>query len=636
MEVDKADDSSLASIRSISPIEDGYDVISSNMSSPMSPCYTIDTGSQGTINDNPLGSDVTPPVLFPVSAFSLDHINDDGNLANRAVRPTIPGLWEIDATVSLEVFEALKPDQPIAFEAMSHPCQGYGNEKMICHIVDSTRRIQQHSDDRLYGHGLGRPQSSMANSVYCRRSVSGDDIQMQSQLALTEGLRHVSSMLYKRSLRNLRREPVTTAVRSFIENMPLLENIIKVGLSTLRKVLSNTLPNRLMDIYAMLHVAYVVAIVINQKDVSEIQRDLYADILNWGLAIKSIDERALFANIAQLLWASEHSKLNCPRIVNNVLSGTLNQTCFTTVLPPICELSASHSSSDSRTGGFMSSQAYYNDTTALFQALKSGTAVYLCKQYLDIFEYTGILANSPRTHLEQMRGHLYAAPLPNNSDYPADWKATVTRPLLEFMGLEGFCSIVCEVQKMLERGAFRTLREAELKLIFDGQRHSRSPAKYHLFLKEIRRLCSQAVIFSAQEPFSYDNQYKRDIDEAWALLYPIQQLDKQLWKNDQQRPTTSRNRLENIVDTFQLQQNFLFLIQLSANLPQRIQRPEWLLVRLRRVLQQLLLPLQKPRPVPQPHKLDRQLQGAADALATAIVALECRLHDRLLALLTVR
>ena len=383
MEVDKADDSSLASIRSISPIEDGYDVISSNMSSPMSPCYTIDTGSQGTINDNPLGSDVTPPVLFPVSAFSLDHINDDGNLANRAVRPTIPGLWEIDATVSLEVFEALKPDQPIAFEAMSHPCQGYGNEKMICHIVDSTRRIQQHSDDRLYGHGLGRPQSSMANSVYCRRSVSGDDIQMQSQLALTEGLRHVSSMLYKRSLRNLRREPVTTAVRSFIENMPLLENIIKVGLSTLRKVLSNTLPNRLMDIYAMLHVAYVVAIVINQKDVSEIQRDLYADILNWGLAIKSIDERALFANIAQLLWASEHSKLNCPRIVNNVLSGTLNQTCFTTVLPPICELSASHSSSDSRTGGFMSSQAYYNDTTALFQALKSGTAVYLCKQYLD-------------------------------------------------------------------------------------------------------------------------------------------------------------------------------------------------------------------------------------------------------------
>ncbi|MCJ1376988.1 hypothetical protein MMC17_000078 [Xylographa soralifera] len=484
MEVDEAEHSSLASSRSISPIDEDYDVIGSNLSSPMSPCYTIDTSPQAACHDDRFGSDLTSPVLFPVPVFDLDPINYDVVLTSHDVASTIPRLREFVTGVSSEAVKTLELDLPIIFEGKPNPYQGYSDEKMICHVKDSTRRDRQHSDGRVKEHDLREPQPARVDSVSCHRDVIDADVQMQSQHALIEGLRHVSPMLYKRSQTNLRRDPVTAAVRSFIDTMPSPENIIKIGLATLRKVFSNTLPNKLMDIYAMLHVAYVVAIVINQKGVTEVQRDLYADILNWSLAIKSTDERALFANIAQLMWASEHSKMNCPRIVNNVLSGTLKQTCFTTVLPPISELPASHSGSDNHSRGFVSSEAYSNDTTALFQALKSGTAVYLCKQYLDVFEYTGLLAKSPSTHLQQMQEHFNATLVANTSVYTEYWEAVVTRPLLEIMGLEGFCSIVVKVQRMLGRGEFGTLREAELKLIFDGQRYSRSPAKYHLFLKE--------------------------------------------------------------------------------------------------------------------------------------------------------
>ncbi|MCJ1396811.1 hypothetical protein MMC11_000001, partial [Xylographa trunciseda] len=522
MEVDESEDSSSASSRSISPIEEDYDIISSNASSPMSPCYTIDTSPQAISNDDPFVSLLTSPVFFPEPVFELDHINYDMISASRDIPTAVSGLREsitTVTTVSSEAVKALKLDLPITFEGEHNLHKGYSDEKMICHVEDSTTRDQQYIGDHPIDRDLKGHQPLIVNSVCCRKNVAGADVQMQSQHDLIEGLRHVSPMLYKRSLRNLRRDPITTAVRSFIDNMPLPENIIELGLATLRKVFSATLPNKLMDIYAMLHVAYVVAIVINQKDLTEVQRDLYADILNWSLAIKSIDERALFVNIAQLMWASEHSKMNCPRLDTDVFSKTLNQTCFTTVLPPISELPASHSGSYSHSRTFVSSKICSNDTTALFQALKGGTAVYLCKQYLDVFEYTGLLANSNGNYLQEIRDHSSAAPVSTTSDYAEYWKTMVTRPLLEVMGLEGFCSTVVNVQKLLARGAFGTLREAELKLIFDGQHFSRSPAKYHMFLKEVRHLCSQAVTFTAQEPFSHDNQYKRDIDAAWAFLH---------------------------------------------------------------------------------------------------------------------
>ena len=86
-----------------------------------------------------------------------------------------------------------------------------------------------------------------------------------------------------------------------------------------------------------------------------------------------------------------------------------------------------------------------------------------------VFEYMGLTVSPHGNHLRQMHEFSHAAPTVGTSDYAEYWETMVTRPLIEFMGLEGFCSIVVNVQKMLEHGAFGSLREAELKLIFDGQ-----------------------------------------------------------------------------------------------------------------------------------------------------------------------
>ncbi|MCJ1281554.1 hypothetical protein MMC26_000874 [Xylographa opegraphella] len=468
MKLEDTEYSSPASSPSLSLIGKGYDGSSPNTSSPMSPCYAIDVSPQDTSIDDLFGPDLKSPEFLPESTFGPNFADSDVVFASYEATCALPELRKSDSTGSSEVVKALKLKSPITFEGNPSPHQGYCDEKILCHIEDSTGKDQQHCDDVLDEHHSSGPRPLIVNSLCLRKNVPGFDVQMQSQHALIEALRRVSSMLYKRSIRNLRRDPVTGAVRSFIENMPSPENIIERGLANLRRVFSNSLPNRLMDIYAMLHVTYVVAIVANQEDVAGIQRDLYADILNWSLAIKSIDERTLFVKIAELMWASEHTKMNCPRIVSDVSSGTLNQTCFTSILPPVCELPVFQSDSSSPTG-FVTLEGCSNDSTALFQALKGGTAIYLCKQYLDVFEYTGLLAKSPSIRSQQMPGHFNPASQANTSAYTEYWEAVVTRPLLELMGLEGFCIIVGDVQRMLGRGAFGTLREAELKLIFDGQ-----------------------------------------------------------------------------------------------------------------------------------------------------------------------
>ena len=69
-----------------------------------------------------------------------------------------------------------------------------------------------------------------------------------------------------------------------------------------------------------------------------------------------------------------------------------------------------------------------------------------------------------------------------------------------------------------------------------------------------------------------------------------EQLNQQLWQNDQQRPATAHDRLNGIVDAFQLKQDFLYLVQLSENIPKRIQRPKRLLPRLCRVSLQSIQP----------------------------------------------
>lgn len=384
MELDESECSVSASSQLISPIEDGYDVIDSKASSPMSPSYTIDSTSPPLqFDEEDFESCLGSPLFIPVPMTDLNLESQHGPAPSNDLPEAYPQprLSFVFMPVDINKVSAAQPE--MLAETTPQPCVQYCDEKETCSISYNTQTPPQTHCNVSSAQPSHIHPALAITAIDDHEQGNGNDFQMHNQHDLVEGLMRVSPMLYKRSMRNLRRDPMTSAVRSFIDHMPSTEVVVERGLTSLRKVFNGSLPNQLMDIYAMLHVAFVVAIVINQKDVTEVQTDLYADILNWSLAIRSVNERALFVHIAQRMWASEHSKIHCPRIVNENVPSTLNQSCFTSVLPAISELPAPWSSTVNNFKASTSSSGIFNDTNALFQTLKTGTAIYLCRQYLD-------------------------------------------------------------------------------------------------------------------------------------------------------------------------------------------------------------------------------------------------------------
>ncbi|MCJ1477262.1 hypothetical protein MMC13_005933 [Lambiella insularis] len=467
----ESESSTSAASLSVSPIEDDYDIIDSEASSPMSPCYTIDATTRLlSFDEEDLGSRLCSPVFVPIPNLDLDLESQHEPASRNGLLEACPQNGFSFVLMQADLNKRSDAPPPLPIETRSHHDAEYSDEKELCSINYDAQSPPQSDCNALTAQPDRSHPALTATAMYDHDHGTGTDFHMHNQHDLVEGLRRVSPMLYKRSLRNLRRDAMTPAVQSFVDSMPSTEVIIERGLASLRKVFSGNLPNQIMEIYAMLHVAFVVAIVINQKDVAEVQKDLYADILNWSLAIRSVNERALFVHIAQRMWASEHSKLHCPRFVNDDLPGMLNQTCFTSVLPAISELPAPCSSTTNNPKTSTSSSTISNDTNVLLHALKKGgTAIYLCRQYLDVLEYTGLLASARGHDLQQMRGCLNRTPSEEVTNTAQNWETMVTRPLIEFMGLEGFRSIVINVQKLLANGIFENLREAELKLMFDAQ-----------------------------------------------------------------------------------------------------------------------------------------------------------------------
>ncbi|MCJ1247724.1 hypothetical protein MMC30_004939 [Trapelia coarctata] len=526
MEIDKSDTSSSASCRSISPIQEGYHVVDENPLSPMTPCCDASPRTR-RFHFEEMGMDhaSTSRVSFPSHTPQI--YLDDPLIAGASVE-TIP----IPATLYLDVHMTSDftdhPDHHKAAETMNTreipvPPMVYSDEKIICAMDYDSHHHGQASGNYIPARFTEQHTQFMIEDVREQQTPFGTETQMRTQLELVEGLRRVSAILYKRSVRNLQRDRLTADIRSFMRNMPPSELIAEKGLAALRKFFAGSLPSTIMEIYAMLHVAYVAAIVINQIEVVEVQNDLYADILNWSLAIKSVRERALFGDIARRMWASDYSKLNCPRQATEYASGALNQPCFTTVLPAMGDTPRSSMSGSGKSKSFAPSRDNVDQATTLFHNLKNGTAIYLCRQYLDVLEYTGLLSGPRGPYLRQLQGCSTTIVSREESTTASHWENKITTPLITFMGLEGFRSIIINVQKLMANGVFHNLREVELKLIYDGQHCSRSPARYHSFLKEVRRLCKEASTFPLHQPFSHDTQYMRDIDVTWRFLHALNQ-----------------------------------------------------------------------------------------------------------------
>jgi hypothetical protein len=489
MDIDHSESSSVVSCRCISPIQEGYHVVDGNPLSPMSPwCDASPHTQQFHSEEMELEPDMPSRASVPSHMPQVFLESDPVIVSNTLEAMPSPITLYLDVQMTSEF---LDPDEvavtSIPQETPVFPLV-YSDEKIICAVDFDSHHHRQISGNYVPAQFTEQPTRFFADDVHQQQTSFGTETQMHTQLELVEGLRRVSAILYQRSIRNLQRDRLTVDVRSFICNMPPCELIVAKGLAALRKVFAGSLPSTLMEIYAMLHVAYVAAIVINQNEVVEVQNDLYADILNWSLAIKSVRERALFVDIARRMWASDHSKHNCPRQATEDISGTLNQPCFTTVLPALSEIPRSCSSGSGKSKASALSRDNADQATTLFNNLKNGTAIYLCRQYLDsmysyvvfptpikadslvsVLEYTGLLSGRRGPYLRQLQGCSTTIVSREESTMASHWDSKITTPLITFMGLEGFRSIIINVQKLMANGVFHNLREVELKLIYDGQ-----------------------------------------------------------------------------------------------------------------------------------------------------------------------
>lgn len=86
-----------------------------------------------------------------------------------------------------------------------------------------------------------------------------------------------------------------------------------------------------------------------------------------------------------------------------------------------------------------------------------------------VLEYTGLLSGRRGPYLGQLQGCSTTIISREESTTASYWDSKITTPLIIFMGLEGFQSIIINVQKLIVNGVFHNLREVELKLMYDGQ-----------------------------------------------------------------------------------------------------------------------------------------------------------------------
>lgn len=91
-------------------------------------------------------------------------------------------------------------------------------------------------------------------------------------------------------------------------------------------------------------------------------------------------------------------------------------------------------------------------------------------------------------------------------------KDNITEPLLLEIGLEGLIPIIAITEKLLSQGAFRNLRELELKLLYDGMIASRSQEIFEDFLESVSRLCERTCTIIGQDPMYRVSFHTQGID----------------------------------------------------------------------------------------------------------------------------
>ncbi|KAF4633305.1 hypothetical protein G7Y89_g4818 [Cudoniella acicularis] len=229
-------------------------------------------------------------------------------------------------------------------------------------------------------------------------------------------------------LRHMPSTPVTTELLAMSRT-----SMVSIGLEALAGIIEGRNPTAIVQAFAFTHIAYAFTIAIDDNEIKVRTKEWFEDSLSWVEGLGSERQRKSYERIATAIWqpANSISETELPR-----LFGAGNQE------------------------------------NRLFLA---------CKRFLDAFEsfYSSDSDSSETEKISDSSQALFA----NNA------QSQVIDELIKTNSIEAFIEDVVKVEKRLNRGHIKNVRELELELMCAGKLASQSELAYTRFLSQVTNLC---------------------------------------------------------------------------------------------------------------------------------------------------
>ena len=286
--------------------------------SPLSwPPFNFGMASKGPQPPNMgMTSDIAPPVDFtsstvwPVNARNselVSPISSDSDFSSDTWRSSQSFRYPISPVNGVATSNTLSiASEPYQFE---QPLLGDLAIPYDCSDVFRMEEPRSYPDQLvLQENGLGlstpnqipeslRPISMMQNAP--------------SEQLLVEGVRDAFRSQYSRSTERICSSSVSPLASSFTNNRPASGALLNTGLLTLRKVILGVLPATSMEVFAILHLAYATACVLDCKSLLDQPEDVFADMASWKRTITDRKDRFLFEDLVQDLQALPSRRTSC-------------------------------------------------------------------------------------------------------------------------------------------------------------------------------------------------------------------------------------------------------------------------------------------------------------------------------------
>ncbi|CZR51610.1 uncharacterized protein PAC_01487 [Phialocephala subalpina] len=235
-------------------------------------------------------------------------------------------------------------------------------------------------------------------------------------------------------------------------------SMVSLGLDVLQGILEGRNPTAIIQVFAFMHIAFALAIAVDQDEAKVETEAWFKDSLTWVQELPSKRQQQLYLQIARAVW----------------------QPLDAASISGLSEVASSP-----------------EKQRLLFES---------CKHFLDVFESLG---SSDNLEAPLNRGFDFV-----QASFERKAKTQVIDELIKKLGIEGFIEDVVSVERRLMQGQITSVRSLELDLIFAGK----SDAAYSRFVSHVAGLCDTLYAEESRSKNPRTSYHIRDIAEIKRLL----------------------------------------------------------------------------------------------------------------------